>query len=120
MTISTSVVGVGLNVNQERFEHGRAASMRSFSGKAHALQDVLDGLLPTIERRYLQLRQGKRVALTEDYHQSLYGLGEVKRYRAGGVEFEGVIVGVDEIGRLRVKGEDGEKRYGLKEIEVVG
>jgi BirA family biotin operon repressor/biotin-[acetyl-CoA-carboxylase] ligase len=115
--ITSSIAGVGLNVNQERFEHPRAASVRTFSGKRHELQAVLDELLPAIERRYLQLRQRNLNALTADYYQNLYGLGQTRKYRAEGKEFEGEITGIDAIGRLKVRTEGGEKAYGLKEIE---
>jgi BirA family biotin operon repressor/biotin-[acetyl-CoA-carboxylase] ligase len=118
--ISASVVGVGLNVNQQRFEHPRAASIRSFSGKEHLLQTVLDGLLPALEARYLQLRQGKRAELKSAYYACLYGFGEERLYKAEGKEFVGKIVGVDEIGRLKIDSNGGEKAYGLKEVELAG
>jgi BirA family biotin operon repressor/biotin-[acetyl-CoA-carboxylase] ligase len=117
--VGTSVVGVGLNVNQEQFEHPRAASVRTFSGKKHALQEVLDGLLPALERRYLQLREGKRAELTAAYYACLYGFGEEKMYRADGKDFVGKIVGVDEIGRVKIEGKEGERVFGLKEVELV-
>jgi BirA family biotin operon repressor/biotin-[acetyl-CoA-carboxylase] ligase len=121
-TVGASVVGVGLNVNQEQFDHPRAASVRTFSGKAHALQEVLDELLPALERRYLQLREGKRVELTEAYYACLYGFGEEKMYKAlyEGNEFVGKIVGVDEIGRVKIQSDGKERVFGLKEVELVG
>jgi len=120
-SVSASVVGVGLNVNQEQFEHPRAASIRTFSGRTHALQDVLDELLPALERRYLQLREGKRAELTASYYAGLYGFGEEKMYRAvdNGKEFVGKIVGVDEIGRVRIESGEGERAFGLKEVESI-
>lgn len=119
LLISSSVVGVGLNVNQQRFEHPRAASMRSFSGKEHLLQAVLDELLPAFESRYLQLRRRDVGGLSKAYHRALYGFGLPKIYKAGGREFEGTIVGLDEIGRLKIDGNGGIKAYGLKEVELV-
>jgi BirA family biotin operon repressor/biotin-[acetyl-CoA-carboxylase] ligase len=120
--VGASVVGVGLNVNQEQFDHPRAASVRTFSGKAHALQDVLDELLPALERRYLQLREGKRAEITAAYYACLYGFGEEKMYRAvhEGTEFIGKITGVDEIGRVRIETRGVERVFGLKEVELVG
>lgn len=120
-SVGTSVVGVGLNVNQEQFEHSRAASVRTFSGKKHDLQEVLDDLLPALEKRYLQLREGKRPELTAAYYSCLYGFGEEKMYRAlpAGKDFVGKIVGVDEIGRVKIETGDGERVFGLKEIELV-
>jgi len=120
--VGASVVGVGLNVNQQEFEHPRAASIRTFSGREHTLQEVLEGLLPALERRYLQLREGKRAELTASYYACLYGFGEEKLYRAvdTGKEFVGKITGVDEIGRVRIDGTDGERVFGLKEVELVG
>lgn len=119
--VGASVVGVGLNVNQQQFEHPRAASVRTFSGKTHPLQEVLDDLLPALERRYLQLREGRRAELTVGYYASLFGFGEEKMYRPlpDGKEFIGKIVGVDEIGRVRIESAEGERVFGLKEVELV-
>lgn len=60
--------------------------------------------------------------LTEAYYACLYGFGEEKMYRslAEGKEFMGKIVGVDEIGRVKIQSDGKERVFGLKEVELVG
>lgn len=118
-TLAHAVVGIGLNVNQASFSSPRAGSLRTVSGQAYALQDVLDTLLVALEQRYLALRQGKTAQLKKDYERALFGLDEVRSFKARGEEFEGTVKGIDEAGRLLLATGAEVKAFALKEIEFV-
>lgn len=118
-TLAHAVVGIGLNVNQATFSSPRAGSLRTVSGQAHVLQDILDVLLVALEQRYRALRHGKTAQLKKDYERTLFGLDEPRPFKAGGEEFEGTVKGVDETGRLLLETAVGVKAFALKEIEFV-
>ena len=57
-SISHSIIGIGINMNQEKFseELPNPTSLKLISGKEFNLEDCLEQLCSTIEKRYLQLR----------------------------------------------------------------
>jgi BirA family biotin operon repressor/biotin-[acetyl-CoA-carboxylase] ligase len=113
---STSVVGVGLNVNQNRFSSTIATSISMIQGLTYNLQDVLDGILGAIEARYLQLRQNNFAKLRDDYLAHLYRRHLISSFKGGGREFMGEISGVDEQGKLQVLIQGKEQTFDTKEI----
>jgi BirA family biotin operon repressor/biotin-[acetyl-CoA-carboxylase] ligase len=110
------VVGVGLNMNQQQFGTETATSLSALTGMVFDLQAELEILLKFLEARYLQLREGKLSLLMADYLDVLYGLNKPLAFDIGGVMTEGMIVGVDESGRLRVLMEGRERVFGVKEV----
>jgi len=117
-TFSMSVVGIGLNVNQMDFESPKATSVRRITNSETDLEEALHSLLTSLEARYLELRH-RRNALRDEYHRTLYWLGEPRQFRAGHRNFNGVILGVDETGRLMVESDKGKDFFSIKEIEFV-
>ena len=119
-SITASVCGIGLNVNQSRFPDWvpNPTSLSLLTGERHDLEPLLQRLLESIERRYSQLRENRD--LEEEYLSHLMNLGTPARYRHEGREVEATITGVDRHGRLLLDRSDGEKLCcGMKEIEFV-
>lgn len=116
-TIQHSIVGIGLNVNQKSFALSTATSLAIKKGYDFILNDVLTELLQCIEGRYLQLRSG--IALKEEYLRALYGAGEARRFQSGEEVFDGMITGVDAIGRLEVAVSGCKRYFDLKEIKFL-
>jgi len=121
--LQSSVVGIGLNVNQLEFDPAlpNPTSLAAVFGKKFDLDEVAEHLLERLDWRYEQLRRGSRAALKTEYEHSLLGFGEMARYaRADGSEFEGIVRGVTEEGRLRIENKAGrEETFGLKEVSPV-
>ena len=117
--IQYSVVGIGLNVNQDSFLIDSASSMKATAGHDFSLSYEWSLLCESIERRYLQLRSGKTEELKNDYLESLYGMGEVRRFSISTGETKGTIKGVDRQGKLLVSLHDGMHSYDLKEISFI-
>jgi BirA family biotin operon repressor/biotin-[acetyl-CoA-carboxylase] ligase len=115
--IQSSIVGIGLNVNQESFSVVTATSMASKKGHAFELNDALAELLQWIEARYLQLRAN--IDLKEEYVAALYGAGENRRFKSGEEIFVGVITGIDSVGLLEVKVAGGKRYFDLKQIQLL-
>jgi BirA family biotin operon repressor/biotin-[acetyl-CoA-carboxylase] ligase len=68
--IVSSIIGIGLNVNQNEFKHvNNATSLSRISGKNFDLKDCLTNLCEYIEARYLQLKTNKIELLDKDYEE---------------------------------------------------
>lgn len=117
--IQHSIVGVGLNVNQENFFLENAASVRLLSGKEFQLEGVLESVLEKIESRYLLVREQLLDTLSIAFTEVMYWLGEQHVFSTRGVEFTGMVMGVDEIGRLKIQTNQGLKTFGVKEVEYL-
>jgi BirA family biotin operon repressor/biotin-[acetyl-CoA-carboxylase] ligase len=117
--IQHSVMGIGVNINQQSFDTEKATSLKNITGIDYTLSDELDVVLSCIEQKYLLLRQGGMKELLQEYYQYLFWMHAEKRFRTGEAEFIGTITGIDAIGRLCVNTSAGERTFGLKEIEFV-
>jgi BirA family biotin operon repressor/biotin-[acetyl-CoA-carboxylase] ligase len=117
--IQTSIVGVGINVNQAVFQSApNAVSIFSLIHKTTDLQYCIERFCDYFEARYLQLKANKLQKLDEDYLRYLYRLNEWNAYSTAANQiFEGNIKGVSRIGKLQVEVISGEvKEFDLKEI----
>ena len=72
-----------------------------------------------LEKRYLQLRQGKRARLKQDYLQRLYRYQEWHPYRIAGQQVQGLIAGVEDAGRLALQVDMRLLYCDFKEVEFV-
>lgn len=118
-TMATSVIGIGLNINQSQFGLlPHVTSLSNISEKKFDLQDILKALLRRLEYRYLQLRNHKLELLKAEYLANLFGFQQLRRFNSSR-QFEGRIVGIDEVGKLLVKEGAQIKSYDLKEITFI-
>lgn len=115
--ILSSIVGIGLNVNQQNFSVPSATSVAIKKGHEFDLNQVLGELLQCIEGRYLQLKAN--INLKEEYVNALYAKGENRSFKSGGESFEGVITGIDHVGLLEVRVDNGKRYFDLKQIQLV-
>ncbi|WP_129717103.1 biotin--[acetyl-CoA-carboxylase] ligase [Pedobacter sp. SYP-B3415] len=119
MAIRASVIGIGLNINQEIFPESlsnRPVSLKNILHKDVDLLHLLGHLCSFIEKRYLQLRSADYEGLHVAYESRLLGLGSERQYRQNGEDFAGIILGVNEEGRLKVLTSGKEVVFGFKEI----
>lgn len=120
--ISSSIVGVGLNINQRLFvsDAPNPVSLSLLTDKEFELDDCLEELCDRLDDWYMQLKTGEIQKINETYARRLFRMNEWAAYRAGEEEFEGKITGVDEIGRLVIEKRDGTKQqFHLKEVEFI-
>ena len=119
--LTNCVIGIGLNVNQERFEISGPISLRDITGREYDLNSVLGEILTEIEKAYLSYKSGKE-ALRKLYTGKLLGKNHALRYRQvdDGVEFSAITLGVDESGRIVLKKNEGELVvFNNRQIELV-
>jgi len=115
-----SIVGIGINVNQEVF-HGikNACSIKELLHHEYILTDLLCDLCRSIEKRYFQLKQQGIADLNVIYKKALYGLNRIRKFNLDGVVVEGKIIDVAENGQLMVDFNGHSVRFDFKEIEFV-
>ncbi len=102
--IATSIIGIGVNVLQEKFppEAGNATSLR-LAGARHPdrnflLNKIINQFEPLLD--HLDGDMYAYASIKADYLCRLYGIMQTGRFEAAGEVFEAKIVNVDAEGRL--------------------
>ena len=114
--ITSSVVGIGLNVNQSVFEGlNNTTSIKNLIGKEVELENLLKLLLINLERNYLKLKQNCK-SFDREYLSHLKGYQEVNSFLVNKKRVEGFILGVNKIGQLEVAIENEKMVFNFKEI----
>jgi BirA family biotin operon repressor/biotin-[acetyl-CoA-carboxylase] ligase len=118
-SIQQSVVGIGININQQAFEVPTATSLGLAMGKSFSLPHEWESLVEKLEQRYLQLKNSSKQSLEANYLEQLYRFGQRSLFEVDGRQVLGTIESVDANGRLLVA-IDGETRaFALKEIRFL-
>jgi BirA family transcriptional regulator, biotin operon repressor / biotin---[acetyl-CoA-carboxylase] ligase len=105
------IVGIGINVNQEKFPAelaGIATSLRAETGKNLSRLELLARLLREFETDYNRfLREGAKSVTDRFTKASSYAVGKKVRVTNGSDTFTGVTAGLAPEGLLQVEREDG-------------
>jgi len=120
--IESSVVGIGININQVRFAHEipNPVSLTQILQREMTLKEALATVCGFLDCRYLQLKNGDHGKINQDYQQCLMGSGEWRMFKKNEEEFEGRIEGVDHFGRLLIVTREGNRlSFDHKEIEYL-
>ena len=120
--IKNSIIGIGLNVNQENFPAHlpKAISMKQILHADYDLNTLLSEICRNIEAWYLNLKAGKISFVRNEYLNRLYWLNEVGSFKTNDTVFTGIIKGVRDNGILIVQNNnDEELEFSLKEISFV-
>ncbi|PSR57232.1 biotin--[acetyl-CoA-carboxylase] ligase [Adhaeribacter arboris] len=114
-----SVVGIGLNVNQKKFTYPQATSLANLCNREFNRTAITEKLLEQIEKRYLELKSNQLEKIKFAYLQVLYRYQSSFQYEVDGQVVEGIIVGIDAIGRLAVQIKEDLRYFNFKEIVFV-
>ena len=119
-TIKSSIVGIGLNVNQESFMGFSATSIKIATGQFRTIKDVLFSFIESFNRISEKFPSSHFNLIHEKYLSNLYLLNKVSSFSDKEGEFTGEIINVLESGQLVLRKENGnEIEYNLKEIEFL-
>jgi BirA family biotin operon repressor/biotin-[acetyl-CoA-carboxylase] ligase len=120
--IGSSIVGIGLNVNQQQFlsDAPNPTSMRLENGRRIDLQQALPDLVACILQRYEGLRAGFLQSIDADYLAHLYRLNEWHWFGKKASVFRAKIVGLRPSGELLLEDTNGETAsFAFKEIRFL-
>lgn len=122
-TLRRTIVGVGINVNQQEFDPSipNPVSMAQLLGKELSTERVLHTFTKHLQRNYESLRGGGQAALHSRYNSLLYRLDEWHHYALpSGEKFLATIRGTKPSGALLLEDERGKmKDYLFKEVEFI-
>lgn len=118
-TIEWCILGVGLNINQEKFKDPKAISLSNICNQQFDREELVNMLLLKLEHRYFQLQKGASRKLKMEYLESLYWKDEIHVFQSEGTYFNGKIIGVDRSGKLLLDMEEGERYFDFKEISFI-
>ena len=121
--LKRSIIGLGLNVNQENFPGlPRASSLLNVKKDTYSVEILAKEIIKAWDIRLERLmKMPPRTSLLKEYEKNLLGYREFRTYRrADGSKFNAELQGVLEDGRLILQQESKvPEYYGLKEIEWV-
>jgi BirA family biotin operon repressor/biotin-[acetyl-CoA-carboxylase] ligase len=121
-SIKSTIVGVGLNINEEVFTNlPQATSLRLVSGKTYDLDIILKGVASELFSALSTVNQEATASIQLRFDQLLFKKGIQSRYRLpNGKEFLGTITGVNAFGQLLMDLPDGNSlKFWNKEIEML-
>jgi len=121
-TIESTVAGIGLNINQEKFTINalNPVSLRLITGREYDLGVCLKQLLSDLDLRYKQLLYGNRDVLQSEYIARLYRFMEWRTYRSGDSIFTGRILNVSTSGSLQIRKKKGKiLEFSFKEVDFI-
>jgi len=114
--IEHSIVGIGLNTNQEEFGDLNATSVYNEIAEYTPIHHLLLMLINEMNQLFTELEYENYTNLKEEYLNNLWLLNTNSTFNDKDGDFSGKIVGVSELGLLEVLKENKIKEYNLKEI----
>lgn len=111
--LKSSIIGIGLNVNQRDHLPERAVSL-ALAGYNYSRDEVICALCEGIEKYVLLLKKGQD--LRQEYYRVMLGYQKERTFASEGITFQGVIVGIGESGELLVTSDHSKKKFDIKEI----
>ena len=108
-TITQSIIGVGINVNQTSFKDNlvNPTSIALETGLQYDLDKMLKEVLISIDARYKMVASHQLSTIDEDYLKEIYQLGEWCPYHINGESAQAKIVGVSPLGKLVLENQAG-------------
>ncbi|MBQ3958676.1 MAG: biotin--[Bacteroidaceae bacterium] len=120
--VDTSVMGVGINVNQRLFRSDAPNPVSLFQVLGHEVEreTLLTSVVSHLAEECARVTDGQYDALHQRYVARLYRRGEEHAYRDAAGTFRATLTDVEPTGHLLLRDTQGlERRYAFKEITYI-
>lgn len=121
-TIYSSIIGIGLNINQEEFRSDapNPVSLTQITGETYDKESILRRFLSRFYAYYLRLLQEEQSEIRSAYQAVLYRGDGFYPYQDAEGAFEARIHHIEPTGHLVLELPDGSlRRYAFKEVSVL-
>lgn len=119
--MDTSIIGIGLNVNQMKFQDWptHPISLKQITGKDYALQPLLEQIAESVAAEVERLKKNSP-AIEQDYLSRLFRYRTWADYQVGEKTLRLLMTGIDPFGRLLLADETNKPYcFDIKEIKFV-
>lgn len=118
-SIENMVVGMGINLNQLKFEYPGATSILVEGGKVDKWQ-LLEIFCIELERALSGLGNDNHQIIIKQYHEKLRWRGEKRVFQEmNGNRFIGIIIGIDQAGNLMIQSNEIIRSFRVKEVKFI-
>jgi BirA family transcriptional regulator, biotin operon repressor / biotin---[acetyl-CoA-carboxylase] ligase len=119
--LSSSIIGIGINVNQEKFENKHASSIKNILASNHDLElgGLIKNILENIDNQLNNLKTQHFDWLKAKYFDTLFRFNQWHSFKKNELVFTGKIISIEPSGRLVLETEIGLNVFDFKEIEFV-
>lgn len=116
-----SIIGIGLNVNQEKFKNlPQASSLKKITGQEFIVEDILEAILKEMTVFFSDDFSVDEEEIWNEYHEALFRKGIPTVFETPNQgKFMGIIMEVNREGKLCVQLEDDSIQiFDLKEVKM--
>lgn len=122
--VKTSIIGVGLNLNQEKFPKWipNPISLKNITGKDYDAKEFVEQISEMVQKKLNEIKDIPFADLRLDYLLNLYKFGEIAMWKIQGIkdEISGSIVDVKPSGKIVVQAVSGQLcECDIKEIKLI-
>lgn len=120
-SINSSIIGIGINVNQLNFNYlPQASSLKQLTGKTYFLDEVLLSVIQNLKYYFERLKNEGAKTILKDYNNVLFRKEKPSMFEVEGSKYVGIIKKVSLDGQLFIEFEDQViKSFNLKEVKLI-
>ena len=115
--ITTSIIGIGLNINQSHFSQFNrdATSLKNENATHLSVSEIIDRLLDLLELRFSKIDSEN----WKDYFEKLYLKDKVAPFEINGKKLMGIITDINNAGEIFLQTEDGMRKFRIQQLEFL-
>jgi BirA family biotin operon repressor/biotin-[acetyl-CoA-carboxylase] ligase len=121
-SIKSCVLGLGLNINEDQWpeELLNPISLKEITNSNFDIEKLQNEIPIKIFNSFTEFFNQSAISIDDLYHSLLFGMNEWRTFQDEAGEFEGRIIGTNELGNLSIEHKKGTvKDYPLKSIKFI-